>query len=398
MGRDGPSIVANLMSGPRDAEVEVAMIESSLPSALRGEGTVTDMSAAAGGARTQSAPIGLDPDDRPANVLIVDDDAGAILVLNRILSDIGRLRFATSGPMALELAREEIPDVVLLDIEMPGMSGLEVCAALKADPAMADLPVIFITSHHSQDDELAGLAAGAVDFIAKPPLAPLVRARVRTHLRLKRLTDMLRQSAVEDPVTGISNRRKLEETLPKEWLRCLRERLPISLLMIDIDFFKEYNDARGHLNGDRCLRLVSQRILAVARADHDLLARYGGDEFALVLPNTDARAAADLAQRLQTEMRDAGLPHPSSSVSDLVTVSIGGATHLPAGDDSAEDRRRAPASLVGPGDLLMAADLALYDAKQQGRARVRFRPIRGVAGSRLGIPPVAQEGGQEHHV
>lgn len=315
--------------------------------------------------------------ERPANILIVDDDAAAILVLSRILSDLGRFRYATSGADGLRLAQQEAPDLVLLDIEMPGMSGLEVCHALKHDPAVNDVPVIFITSHHSQDDELAGLAAGAVDFIAKPPLAPLVQARVRTHLRLKRLTDMLRQSATEDAVTGISNRRQLEETLPKLWLRSLREGKPLSLLMIDVDFFKEYNDTCGHPQGDEVLRSVANAITGCQATDRDLLARYGGDEFALVLPDASSAAAEDVAARITTTLAELAIAHPASRISDVVTVSIGGSTHQPDGTGMPAAGTRD--TLIGPDDLLLAADSALYAAKQAGRGRARFQPMAGVA-------------------
>lgn len=318
-------------------------------------------------------PLGWADPPAPPSILIVDDDASAILVLSRILADLGRLRYATSGREALRLTQQEVPDLVLLDIEMPGMTGLEVCAALKHDPSSNDVPVIFITSHHSQDDELAGLAAGAVDFIAKPPLGPLVQARVRTHLRLKRLTDMLRQSATEDAVTGTSNRRQLEESLPKLWLRSLRESQPLSLLMIDVDFFKEYNDSCGHPQGDQVLRTVAQAISSSRTSDRDLLARYGGDEFALVLPDTPPPAAQDVASRITRALTTLAIPHPASRIGDVVTVSIGGSTHLPDDVDTAGASGRGP--LIGPDDLLLAADSALYDAKQAGRGRASFRPM-----------------------
>jgi diguanylate cyclase (GGDEF)-like protein len=258
----------------------------------------------------------------------------------------------------------------LLDIEMPGMSGLEVCNALKADPETNEVPVIFITSHHSQDDELAGLAAGAVDFIAKPPFAPLVKARARTQLRLKRLTDMLRQSATQDAVTGTHNRRQLEESLPKLWLRALREKRPISLLMIDIDFFKEYNDTRGHPQGDEVLRNVAQAISENQSSDRDLLARYGGDEFALLLPESSPADTELVAQRIVAALARLAIPHPASTIADAVTVSIGGSTFLPEHTHASSNH---PSSLLGPDDLLLAADGALYDAKEAGRGRACFR-------------------------
>lgn len=337
--------------------------------------------------------LGWSEGDKPPSILIVDDDASAILVLSRILADLGRLRFATSGTEALRLAQQEAPDLVLLDIEMPDMSGLEVCTALKHDSVGQDIPVIFITSHHGQDDELAGLAAGAVDFIAKPPLAPLVQARVRTHLRLKRLTDILRQSATQDAVTGTSNRRQLEESMPKLWLRSLREAQPLSLLMVDVDFFKEYNDSCGHLEGDRVLRAVAETIQGSLTSDRDLLARYGGDEFALVLPDTGPDAAEAVAARITGHLADLAIPHPASRIGTVVTVSIGGSTHLPdTGDGPTSESRR---TLIGPDDLLLVADSALYDAKQAGRGCARFRPMAGATPT---ADRAVREGSTEPHV
>jgi diguanylate cyclase (GGDEF)-like protein len=323
-----------------------------------------------------------------ADILLVDDDPTAIVVLSRILGNSGRLRYATNGQDALDLARRQRPDLVLLDIEMPGMSGLDVCRELKRDATWDDVPVIFITSHHSQADELAGLAAGAVDFIAKPPLAPLVRARVATHLRLKRFTDLLKQSAVEDPVTGVGNRRAFEELLPKEWLRALRERTPLSVLMIDVDHFKEYNDALGHQRGDDCLKTVATGLAASAEGRGILLARYGGDEFVLVAPGLAANDAEELAVQLHSVVRAMHVPHPSSRVSDVVTVSIGGSTCAPTPCSGPGTFAGAGSGLLGPEVLLLAADRALYTAKAAGRDQVRFDPMESADDEVGQIPPV----------
>lgn len=321
--------------------------------------------------------------DSPAEILVVDDDPTAIMILGRIVADLGRLRYATNGEEAIELARRQRPHLILMDIEMPDMSGLDVCLELKRDPTWDDVPVIFITSHHSHADELAGLAAGAVDFIAKPPLAPLVRARVATHLRLKRLTDLLKQSAVEDAVTNIGNRRAFEERLPKEWLRALRERTPLTVLMIDIDHFKEYNDTLGHQLGDDCLRAVATGLTDAVAESGAQLARYGGDEFVLVAPDLGPREAQTLAARLHATVRQMQLPHPASPVADIVTVSVGGATYVPSGGGDALSERGSDTCLLSPDLLLLAADRALYDAKAEGRDQVRvealtnYRPAAG---------------------
>lgn len=312
---------------------------------------------------------------RTPQILLVDDDPSAILMLAAILKDIAEIRFATDGATALKLAHAEQPDLILLDIEMPEMSGIEVCEALKADASLVHIPVVFITGHATTADELAGLAAGAVDFIAKPPLAPLVQARVRTHLRLKLLTDSLRQSALVDPLTGIGNRRQLESALGKEWLRTLREATPIALMMIDVDYFKQYNDTYGHQAGDLCLRQIVSTVSAISNADAEMFNRYGGDEFALILPNCDAETAQQLAGQLIAGVASLGLPHHGSPISAVVTVTIGVSAYSPtASKIDAPDHHRVPL-VIGPDDLLVTADRALYCAKEAGRMQVCVKPL-----------------------
>lgn len=303
---------------------------------------------------------------RAANILLVDDDTAAIGALGKILADFGQLRFATSGADALRLARESTPDLVLLDIEMPGMNGLEVCAAMKQDARLRDVPVIFVTSHTAVEQEVAGLTLGAVDFISKPPSAPVVAARVRTHLRLKEMSDALRHAATTDALTGIANRRYFDETLAREWARAHRTHKPLSLLLIDIDCFKAYNDRYGHQGGDTCLALVASAIRACAFRPGDLAARYGGEEFTLLLPDSAETDARQVAMRLLAAVGALALPHATSPVADHVTLSVGMSVYDP-------NRHRAEAS---PVTLISAADQALYAAKRAGRNRARFLDLQ----------------------
>ncbi len=311
-----------------------------------------------------------------ANILLVDDDPGSIQALSRMLSGQGRFRFATSGSEALRLARESVPDLVLLDAEMPGMSGFQVCAAMKADPLLADVPVIFVTSHSEPDFEVSGLALGAVDFIAKPMRAPLVVARVQTHLRLKHTADELRQRATIDALTGVANRRLFDETLAREWLRVQRSGRPISLLMIDVDFFKRFNDRYGHASGDECLRALARALQQAMRRPGDLLARYGGEEFVALLPDTPAAGARHVAQVVLAAIAALAIPHADSSVARHVTASVGVASFDASsrawsepspGARSADELARPLAAA-----LLLAADRALYSAKHAGRAQGRY--------------------------
>jgi diguanylate cyclase (GGDEF)-like protein len=302
------------------------------------------------------------------NILLVDDDPTVIGLLGSMLQECGRLRFATSGADALRMARQSVPDLVLLDIEMPGMSGFEVCTAMKETPLLMDVPIIFITGHDDADHEVTGLAMGATDFIVKPPRAAQVVARVRMHLRVKQLTDALRNAAYIDGLTGIANRRQFEETIHREWLRAQRVGSPLSLLMIDIDAFKSYNDHYGHQAGDRCLQAVAQSLKHAVHRPADLSARYGGEEFAVLLPDTDACGARFLALHLLQAVDVMRLPHANSPASDHVTVSIG----VSAFEDFALPRDAQPLQHLQVSVLVAAADQALYAAKAGGRHQARF--------------------------
>ena len=195
-----------------------------------------------------------------------------------------------------------------------------------------------------------------------------------------------------DPVTGVGNRRQLESILPKEWLRTLREGSPISLLMIDVDFFKEYNDTYGHRAGDICLRQIAQSITHITQGSADMLTRYGGDEFALVMPRTDADLAQEVADDLVAGVAELGLPHSTSHISDVVTVTIGVSAFEPMAQRSTTTSElAAPPTVTGPDDLLLAADRALYAAKQDGRSRAYFRAIAPIVAASFPISGPAEQ-------
>lgn len=295
------------------------------------------------------------------SLLLVDDDPAIVQVLGRMLGGLGHLRFALSAPDALRLARESAPDVVLVDAEMPGMNGFEFCAAMKVDPQLAEVPVIFVSSHGNVETEVACFSVGAADFIRKPPTAEVVVARVRTQLRLKALSDALRRAALVDGLTGVANRRRFDEQLQIECDRALRTGEPLSLLMIDVDHFKRYNDRYGHPAGDACLRDVAQAIQGMVRRPADQVARYGGEEFVMLLPHTDLAGAAHLGERVVEAVAALRIPHEGSLPDRVVTVSVGVATARCNADGTCT-----PAS---PAALVRAADQALYAAKAAGRGR-----------------------------
>ena len=316
----------------------------------------------------------------PQNVLLVDDDPGAIQLMGCILTDVGTLRFATNGRDALRLAHEFAPDLILLDAEMPGISGFRLLEMLKIEPQLADVPVIFITSHTEAGFEVSALEMGAADFIGKPFRSSLVLARVKTHLRMKRMADELRRAASTDALTGVANRRLFDESLKREWLRGRRTGDALSLLLIDVDHFKLYNDRYGHPQGDDCLRQVAQALMSACHRPADLAARYGGEEFMLLLPQTPVQGAQWVAERVLAAVQALGIPHEglvdqgSAAISrPIVSVSVGVACH-----DDGSICRAASHATCKPGALVLAADQALYAAKRAGRARYMTRAITDV--------------------
>lgn len=295
-------------------------------------------------------------------LLVVDDQPVNIQVLYRVFAPDHQVFMATTGGQALQVAQQQRPDLILLDIELPDLDGMAVCAQLKAHELTRDIPVIFVTAHGDADSETRGLEAGAVDFIHKPINPTVVRARVRTHLTLKRQSDLLRQLAFVDGLTGLHNRRALDERLQAEMRHAARNDKPLSLLMIDVDFFKLYNDHYGHQAGDDCLRQVAAVLRLGMHRPADLATRYGGEEFACLLPETDLDGAVQVAERLRVAVQGMALPHERSEIGDRVTVSIGVAAKAgrPAGEI---------AVMVG------VADAALYEAKRGGRNCVVGHPV-----------------------
>jgi diguanylate cyclase (GGDEF)-like protein len=289
-------------------------------------------------------------------LLIVDDQPANIRVMAEALRDDYELFFATSGERAIEIVAGGGVELVLLDVVMPGLDGFEICRRMKADEATSRIPVIFVTAKEEVGDEARGFDLGAVDYITKPIQPPIVRARVRTHIELKRTRDLLESLASIDAVTTIANRRRFDVSIETEWKRCARSQSPLTVAIADVDHFKSYNDTYGHTRGDECLRAVALAIRSIARRPSDLAARYGGEEFALVLPETDAAAARTILAGMLDAIRALNIAHSGSSCADHVTVSAGAATIVPRID--------AHHSVI-----VEAADAALYEAKQSGRNR-----------------------------
>jgi two-component system, cell cycle response regulator len=287
-------------------------------------------------------------------VLIIDDDPSALEVAKARLSkeDLD-IVCAEGGVSGLKAARAEEPDLILLDLDMPDLSGFDVCRSLKADGELCMIPVLFLSSSTTAEDKIAGLDLGAVDYVTKPFDAFELRARVRAALRTKHLQDMLFEHAHIDPLTGLPNRRALMERLTQEWARIERHGGRLSFIMADIDIFKKVNDSYGHNVGDKLLQEVAGAITGQCR-ENDLPARYGGDEFAIIVPDEAASVAVHLAERCRREIAKACVVVRSEMIGTLASFGVADAT-----------------GVSSMGDLMRRADKALYQAKAAGRNCVR---------------------------
>ena len=295
--------------------------------------------------------------DIKQSVLIVDDIPTNIKVLGESLKADYQVRIATNGFKAIEIAMSKNPpDLILLDIMMPGMSGYEVCEKLKNTKQTQNIPIIFITAMDDEKDETKGLQLGAVDYITKPFSLPIVKARVNTHLELKRKRDMLENLSTVDALTGIANRRRFDEHYNAEWKRSVRDSTQLSVIMIDIDYFKLYNDNYGHSEGDTCLKKVSHCLSEIINRPADLLARYGGEEFISILPKTDIMGALKIAEEMRSKIEALKVVHEHSLVNKYITISLGVSSVLPMETMEAQL-------------LVKDADKYLYKAKEEGRNR-----------------------------
>ena len=315
------------------------------------------------------------------SLLVVDDQPINIQTLHQIFSGTHQVRVATSGAQALEACAEQLPDLILLDVMMPGMDGHEVCRRVKADERMKEIPIIFVTSQNDPHDEALGLELGAVDFITKPVNAAVVRARVNTHLQLRQALDQVREMAFRDALTGLPNRLLLGDRLTQAMVAGKRSGYYGALMFLDLDKFKPLNDMHGHEAGDQLLREVANRLLACVR-EADTVARFGGDEFVVLLSglNTDlndsTRRAQEIAEKIRTSLAEPyclTLKHEDkqpTSVQHQCTASIGVALFL--GQESSQVQ------------VIKCADTAMYQAKESGRDQIRFSAPPPVIGLLLG--------------
>lgn len=321
-------------------------------------------------------------------VLIVEDCDDTRRSLQLLLQSHGyeQVEMAENGQAALDfLEADDLTvkpkvDVVLTDLDMPGLDGIEVCQLIKAAPHLQDIAVLILTGITDEVTLERAFAAGACDYITKPFSVNELLARVRSAANLKRQLDTckmreqelvkvtqqlkrlngeLQRMSILDELTGIANRRFFNILMTQEWGRATRGVLPLSLMLIDIDYFKNYNDYYGHPQGDRCLQQVAATLNALTRRPGDCVARYGGEEFVVLLAHTSLNGASVVGEMLRQNIENLQLEHARSPVHDCVTISVGVASTVPERGSSAEV-------------LLSAADRAVYQAKHEGRNRVQL--------------------------
>lgn len=289
-------------------------------------------------------------------LLVVDDEKNNRVVLTELFKDHYKILLAKHGLMALDLARKHRPDLILLDVMMPELDGYQTLKALKDDETTHGIPVIFITVLDGHTDEERGLLLGAVDYISKPFMPAIVRARVNNHMQAVRQRQLLERFALVDALTELPNRRSLENRLASRYSGVGE----VSLAIIDVDYFKQYNDHYGHAAGDRALRQVAQAMSEALQRETDFIARYGGEEFVLIVPGADRSGALLLAEGLRLAVQRLRIEHAKSGSEDVLSVSVGGIT-VPVDSDACL-----------PKDALEQADAQLYRAKQAGRNRVMW--------------------------
>jgi len=296
-------------------------------------------------------------DSKENSVLIIDDDKANIIVLTQIILSLGyNVYVSKDGRDAVEAAVKCSPDVILLDIIMPNMDGYEVLAHLKNTEETRSIPVIFITGLGRNEDEEKGLLLGASDYISKPFSPTVVKLRIQNQIQIINQMDMVRNLSMIDPLTCIPNRRNFDYRLTLEWNHSIRNKTPLSILLIDLDMFKIYNDTYGHLQGDAALKTAAAAVTGSLKRSIDFAARWGGEEFAVLLPNTDYSSAYEIAERIRANIEEARVPCGDEAAS-RITTSIGLNTITPTSDCSVNN-------------FIKEADEALYCAKRTGKNRV----------------------------
>lgn len=293
-------------------------------------------------------------------ILIADDERINRKVLSELLEDEYEVIIAKNGKQVLERTKNSCDiDLIILDIIMPDLNGYEVIKILKEADSTKDIPIIFITGLSSSEDEEKGLKLGAADYIMKPFHTSIVKLRVENHLKFVRQRKLLENLVGRDGLTEINNRRRFDEIFLKEWGRAVRTNKPLSVIMVDVDYFKKYNDHYGHASGDNVLKAVAATICDNLKRPGDSVSRYGGEEFAIILPETNIAGGKIIAEKIRKAIENLAIVHEKSDIAPHISISLGGAT---AWEKDANES-----------DLLKSADDMLYQAKGLGRNQVYWR-------------------------
>ena len=313
-------------------------------------------------------------------IVVISDSKANQLQIEKFLRLEGyqHVIILESTSEAYKLLNVEV-DLIILDSMMPEINGIEACRYIKEKDNFRDVPIIMVMANTDVKNLELAFAAGAVDYITKPINRAEMISRVRSALKLKHEMDfrkarefellkvsqklretnlIMEQVSSVDELTGISNRRIFDESLRKDWGTAKRYDKPISLIILDIDFFEDYNNTYGHLAGEECLKQVSKGLGSIIKRGGDVLARYNDEQFAVILPNTDSEGAMIVAKLIHAKINSLQILHADSRISDFVTTSLGVTTIIPNGNNS-------------PDKLIEKVTKALYLAKQEGRNRIR---------------------------
>jgi diguanylate cyclase (GGDEF)-like protein len=294
--------------------------------------------------------------EKKNSLLIVDDEKVNLKILSHILGEDYIIYTATNGLNAIEKAIECQPELILLDIMMPGIDGYETLAKIKADDKIKHIPVIFVSGLDSHEDEEKGLALSAVDYITKPFSARIVKLRVQNQMQIIDHVRTIENISMKDQLTQIANRRCFDERLQMEWKQAIREQTPISILMMDLDRFKILNDTYGHQQGDIVLQMVAEMFPKSFKRAGDFAARWGGEEFVALLPNTCIEGAMEIAEDIRADIEKTELVS-SCGAALKITISIGVNSIIPMQNSPVDS-------------FIFGADKALFEAKETGRNRV----------------------------
>jgi len=289
-----------------------------------------------------------------ARILVVDDSCFNANVLAAILQNDYNVAIAKSGEACLDYVKANEVDLIFLDVVMPGMDGYEVCQKLKMNLQTRDIPVVFVSAYDEVENQTKGLQLGAIDYLVRPAQPAVVKAKAQNYLALKKHHDMLEGFSFKDALTGLFNRRYLDEHLERSWNEAFQQQAVLTLIFADVDYFKSYNDFYGHLAGDVCLQKIAAAIQSALIRPAAMAARYGGEEFMIILPGHAMAAAVDQSRRIQEQLAAMQMQHAKSQVNPYVTLSMGLASIIPA---AARQEKI----------LIEMADMALYKAKKSGR-------------------------------